>query len=75
MIGKKKLREVRADILKACANAGLDSPVWIEEQIDKANRAVPRNEAEIETLLLIRDGLRAAAMPKGRTSPLKVKKR
>lgn len=66
MIGKKKLSEIRSDVVKAFAKAGIDSDVWIEEEIGKANRAVPRNEAEIETLKLIRDGLRSAASRKRR---------
>lgn len=60
MMGKKKTSEIRASILKACARAGIDPAVWMEQEISKANRAKPRNKAEIETLLLVRDGLRAA---------------
>ncbi|HJT31110.1 MAG TPA: hypothetical protein VJ783_03510 [Pirellulales bacterium] len=66
MIGKKKLSEIRAGIVKACAKAGIDPAVWMEEEISKANRATPRNKAEIETLLLVRDGLRAAGSNKRR---------
>lgn len=60
MMGKKKLSEIRASVAKACAKAGVDPAVWIEEEISKANRTKPRNKAEIETLKLVRDGLRAA---------------
>jgi hypothetical protein len=64
MIGKKKLSEIRASVDTACAKAGLDPTVWIDEQIGEADRAKPRHAAEIETLMLIRDGLRAAASRK-----------
>lgn len=61
MIGKRKLSEIRAGLVKACAKAGVDPAVWMEQEISKANRAQPRNNAEIETLMLVRDGLRSAA--------------
>lgn len=67
MIGKKKLSEIRASVVKACAEAGLDPAVWTEEQISKANRAKRRNKAEIETLTLLRDGLRATVARKRRS--------
>lgn len=61
MIGKKKLSEIRASLVKACAKAGIDPAVWMDEEISKAHRAKPRNNAEIETLTLVRDGLRSTA--------------
>lgn len=67
MIGKKKLSETRATIVNASAKAGLDPAAWIEEQIGEANLVTPRNMAEIETLMLIRDGLRVAASRKRRS--------
>jgi hypothetical protein len=56
VIGKKTLSEIRESVAKACAQAGIDPAVWLEEEISKANRAKPRNEAEIETLTLIPEG-------------------
>lgn len=67
MIGKEKLSEIRSNVMQAFAKSGIDPDVWIEEELGKANGAVPRNEAEIETLKLVRDGLQAAASRKRRT--------
>ena len=61
MIGKKKLSEIRGSVAKAFAQEGIDPAVWVEQQISNANRAKPQNRAEIETLTLVRDGLRTAA--------------
>ena len=66
MIGKKKLSEIRTNLLDACAKAGLDPAVWFDEQIGKANCEKSRNVVEIETLKLVRDGLRADASRKQR---------
>lgn len=66
MIGKKKLKEIRASVVKACDQAGIDPEVWLAEEINKANRAEARNKVEIETLRLVRDGLRAAESQKRR---------
>lgn len=66
MIGKKKLKEIRAGVVKACDQAGVDPEVWLAEEISKSTRATARNKVEIETLLLVRDGLRAAASKKRR---------
>jgi hypothetical protein len=67
MIGKKRLKDIRASINRAAANEGVDIPSWIEEKIVEAKRAKPRNKVEIETLMLIRDGLRCAAPRKRRS--------
>jgi hypothetical protein len=57
MIGKKTLRAIRADLLE-CARAGIDPAVWFDDQIRKLESGKSRKPAEIETLKLIRDGLR-----------------
>jgi hypothetical protein len=66
MIGKKTLREIRESVATACVQSGVDPAIWIEEEISKANRAKPRNKAEIETLTLILDRLRAASRQRSR---------
>lgn len=66
MIGKKKLNDIRAGVAKAFADAGLDPVLWADKQIDKEEGRVQPNTAEIETLKLVRDGLRAAASRKRR---------
>ena len=66
MIGKEKLREIRSNVIQAFTKAGIDPGKWMDEQIRKAKRETPKNMAEIETLQLIRDGLRAAASRKRR---------
>jgi hypothetical protein len=59
MIGKKSLRRIRASLLDKCADAGIDPARWFDEQIDKLEHGPPPKPTEIETLKLIRDGLRA----------------
>lgn len=59
MIGKKTVREIRADLLEECAKAGVDPAVWFDEQIRKLERGGSPDPREIETLELIRDGLLA----------------
>lgn len=66
MIGKKTLREIRVNLLDACAEAGVDPAAWFDEEIRKAKRAKAPNAVEIETLKLVRDGLRAGASGKQR---------
>ena len=59
MIGKKRLRDVRASILNECGKAAIDPAQWFGEQIDKLEHGTPVNTLEIETLKLIRDGLQS----------------
>jgi hypothetical protein len=59
MMGNKKLSEIRASLLEACAKAGVDPAVWFDEQILKARNGKSPNTIEIETLKLVRDGLRS----------------
>ena len=66
MISKRKVSEIRANLLKACAEAEIDPAVWFDEEIRKAKSAEPQNVVEIETLKLVRDGLRATATRKSR---------
>lgn len=66
MIGKKKLSEVRATSLKAFDKAGISPDALLDHQHNKATRG-KRNRAEIETLTLVRDGLRSGARRKQRS--------
>jgi hypothetical protein len=66
MIGKKSLSDIRANILKAFSKAGLSPDAWMDKQISRATRAQP-NLAEIETLTLVRDGLRSGGTKKQRS--------
>jgi hypothetical protein len=59
MIGKKSLSGVRAVLLNKCAKSGIDPADWFDEQIRRVERTPSPNQLEIETLRLIRDGLRA----------------
>ena len=59
MIGKKTVRELRADLLEQCATAGLEPAEWFNEQIRKLEGGRSPDPREIETLELIRDGLQA----------------
>lgn len=59
MIGKKRLRDVRASLLEECTKADMDPVVWFDEQIRKLETGTAANALEIETLKLIRDGLQA----------------
>jgi hypothetical protein len=58
MIGKKTLSAIRADLLEQCAKEGIDAAVWFEKQIRNLESGKSPKPAEIETLKLIRDGLR-----------------
>ena len=65
MIGKKTLSAIRTDLLKECAKTGIDPAVWFDEQIRKLESGKSCEPTEIETLKLIRDGLRVeTAKPK-----------
>lgn len=66
MMGKKTLSEIRESLLHACAEAGVDPATWFDEQICKTKGKKSPNATEIETLELIRDGLRADASRKRR---------
>jgi len=59
MIGQKPLGDIRANLLKECAQAGIDPLVWFDQQIQNRERLRSANPIEIETLKLIRDGLQA----------------
>lgn len=58
MIGKKKLSEIRSDVLDACSKAGMDPASWLEEQIRVLEHKPSPQPVEIETLKLIRDALK-----------------
>jgi hypothetical protein len=58
MIGKKSLSAIRADLLEEWARAGIDPAVWFDKQIRKLESGKSPKPSEIETLKLIRDGLR-----------------
>jgi hypothetical protein len=70
MIGKKRLSEVRASVLKTCAQAGIDPARWFDEQIGKLEHTPLPNAREIETLRLIRDGLQSKTPGAKRSSPI-----
>jgi len=59
MIGKKRLTDVRASLLDECAKSRIDPTRWLDEQISKLEVAAPVNVREIETLKLVRDGLKS----------------
>jgi len=58
MIGKEKLSEIRASLLERCGTSGEDMIKSLDERVRKLERQQPPNRVEIETLKLIRDGLR-----------------
>jgi hypothetical protein len=58
MIGKKRLADVRAGLLEECTKSGIAPARWFDEQIGRLERSPSPNPLEIETLKLIRDGLR-----------------
>ena len=59
MIGKKRLSDVRAGLLEECARSGIAPAHWFNERIERLERSSSPNAMEIETLKLIRDGLRS----------------
>ena len=59
MIGKKRLSDVRARLQKECAKSGIAPARWFNERIERLERSPSPNALEIETLKLIRDGLRS----------------
>ena len=58
MIGKNSLIAIRADLLEDCTKAKIDQGVWFDKQIRKLESGKSPKPEEIETLKLIRDGLR-----------------
>jgi hypothetical protein len=73
MIGKKRLSDVRAGLLEECAKSGIAPARWLNERIGRLERRPSPNPVEVETLKLIRDGLRSKsarakrAVKRGRT--------
>ena len=70
MIGKKKLSEIRASLLETCGASGEDVIKSLDERVRKRERRQPPNRVEIETLKLIRDGLREKPKTAKGTYPL-----
>ncbi len=59
MIGKQKLSEIRASLRERHEKSGGDLIKSLDERVRRLERRRPPNRVEIETLKLIRDGLRA----------------
>ncbi len=73
MIGKKSLAEIRDSLREACQQAAIDPDEWIAEQLRKLDSKSSARPHEIETLELIRSGLRARSStgkrPRKKISP------
>ena len=73
-----QLSDVCATLLKETAKAGIDPDAWFAEQIAILEKRAAPKAVEIETLQLIRDGLRAerlATKPIRKTSKSKLSNR
>ena len=66
MIGKKKLSAIKAELREAFKSEGLDQ-AWFGRQIRKLERQAKPKATEIETLVMMRDALAAAAPAATRT--------
>ncbi len=60
MIGKKKLSTIKAELREAFESEGLDR-AWFDRQIRKLERHAKPSITEIESLVMFRDALAAAA--------------
>jgi hypothetical protein len=58
MIGKKKLKDVRKSVRKRCGPSAADLIKSLDSQIQQGRHGRPLKSVEIETLNMIRDGLR-----------------
>lgn len=62
MIGKKKLSTIKAELRAAFKSEGLNR-AWFDRQIRKLERHAKPSITEIESLVMFRDKLAAAAPP------------
>lgn len=74
MMGKKTLSEIRASIRGACGPSGADLIKSLDARVRKLERRQPPKPVEIETLKLIRDGLRAEPKSVSKVSRTKGKR-
>jgi hypothetical protein len=58
MIGKKTAKSIRAELLEECKKSGIDPADWFDKQLRKLESGNAAKPYEIETLKLIRDGLK-----------------
>lgn len=58
MIGKKKLKDVRKSVRDRCAQSATDLKKSLDAQTQRGRHGQTLKPVEIETLNLIRDGLR-----------------
>ena len=58
MIGTKKPSDIKAEIREAFAKKGIDVETWLDEQMAKMKAGPRREPGVLESLRLMRNGLR-----------------
>lgn len=72
MIGEKSLNQVKGEIRDAFAKKGIDVETWLDQQMAKLKRGSKYHPVALDTLRLLREGLRTSG--KTRASRRKAKK-
>ena len=61
MMGEKTLSDTKTEIRAAFAKKGIDVETWLDQQMAKIRRRPPSERAALESIRLVREGLRSTS--------------